>query len=155
MLPPPCVSRAATTVTSFAELDEQLVAAIPFAVTVRGCVCGRGGGECVCVRARARVCVCVCVLLSLAVMVHTQTLITPGRLSPRLTPPRGLQERGVDLKLLTDSICAAELVVERDEPWEFLSVFTEIKSELQTEREARENAEKEEDGQAIKDLIAV
>lgn len=54
------------------------------------------------------------------------------------TLPFSQTESGIDLKLLSNVLNTPDVIVEADETWDFVHIFTEIKSELQTETEAKE-----------------
>ena len=50
-----------------------------------------------------------------------------------------IQDAGVDISLLTKALSSQEQVMEKDEAWEFDSLFVTVTSELQQEFEEEEN----------------
>lgn len=53
------------------------------------------------------------------------------------TLPFSQTESGIDLKLLTNVLCPASALKEDDNTWQFQQLFTEIKSELLSEKEEK------------------
>eukprot|EP00054_Salpingoeca_dolichothecata_P037656 m.11616 g.11616 ORF g.11616 m.11616 type:complete len:114 (+) comp7767_c0_seq2:239-580(+) len=62
-------------------------------------------------------------------------------------------ESGIDLKLLTSVLNSTKDLAEPDEPWEFQQIFTEVKSEIATERDRA--AIKEGSTEPVPDPLAV
>eukprot|EP00052_Salpingoeca_macrocollata_P036023 m.16609 g.16609 ORF g.16609 m.16609 type:complete len:129 (+) comp9033_c0_seq1:194-580(+) len=85
----------------------------------------------------------ICTTLTLASLHWSSTAMqvtTMAELDSELSRsmPFTQTESGIDLKLLTSVLSPPALIQEQDAEWTFQHLFTEVKSELETEREKKE-----------------